>query len=243
MTTNFIPGNTFQKDSHPRKRIMTLVTGSFLPLNWPWSMGDIGLRLMSSYLWAPDFLDGAPKPFLPAIRQKTQTTSFPMVKSLIMIQFNYLPASKNLKPDALPCQFSPDSVNEETKVILLSTCFSGTLIWDFEGVFKQAQQTEPDPAGGPPNWLFVPNSVRSRVIHWGHASKLSHHPGINWTIGLLCRHFWWPSLNKDVAECGSACHVCNQNKKSPFGSALVTFYSVSPLVSYIFGLCNWTPQF
>lgn len=57
----------------------------------------------------------------------------------------------------------------------------------------EAQQTQPDPGGGPLSRLFVPDSARSQVLQWTHSDHLSCHPGVNHTLSLVKRHFWWPT--------------------------------------------------
>lgn len=66
----------------------------------------------------------------------------------------------------------------------------------------------------PPNRQFVPNSVRSQVLQWGHASRFACHPGVNRTLGLLRRHFWWPTMEADTRDYVLACSICAQGKSS-----------------------------
>uniref|UniRef100_A0A8C5BNC0 Gypsy retrotransposon integrase-like protein 1 n=1 Tax=Gadus morhua TaxID=8049 RepID=A0A8C5BNC0_GADMO len=72
----------------------------------------------------------------------------------------------------------------------------------------------PAPSSCPPDRLFVPASLRSDVLQWGHASRLTCHPGIQRTQDFLRRRFWWPSLEEDVRGFVNACPVCNQSKTS-----------------------------
>lgn len=65
---------------------------------------------------------------------------------------------------------------------------------------------------GPPGLLFVPSTVRSRVLHWAHTAKFTCHPGVHRTITFLQRFAWSPSLAKDVREYIAACPTCAQNK-------------------------------
>uniref|UniRef100_A0A8C6SY85 Gypsy retrotransposon integrase-like protein 1 n=1 Tax=Neogobius melanostomus TaxID=47308 RepID=A0A8C6SY85_9GOBI len=107
-------------------------------------------------------------------------------------------------------QVGPDQVD----TIVPPTCVLGFITWEIKSVVREAQRTEPDPGNGPPDRLFVPKSVRSQVIEWGHTSRFSCHPGIGRTISLLRRHFWWPTLEKDVREYTFACTVCARSKSS-----------------------------
>ncbi|KAI3356451.1 hypothetical protein L3Q82_017673 [Scortum barcoo] len=47
-----------------------------------------------------------------------------------------------------------------------------------------------------------------------HSSKLTCHPGINRTLRLVKRHFWWPSLDADVRGFVQACTICAMGKSS-----------------------------
>uniref|UniRef100_A0A3P9PCK2 Gypsy retrotransposon integrase-like protein 1 n=1 Tax=Poecilia reticulata TaxID=8081 RepID=A0A3P9PCK2_POERE len=62
--------------------------------------------------------------------------------------------------------------------------------------------------------MYVPSSVRARLINWMHTTKFSAHPRTSRTIALISRRFWWPSLHKDVKEFVLACPVCARNKSS-----------------------------
>ena len=64
------------------------------------------------------------------------------------------------------------------------------------------------------NCLFVPQSVRSQVLQWGHSSKLACHPGVRRTTALIKQRFWWPAMERSVREFVEACSVCAQNKPS-----------------------------
>ncbi|KAK7883236.1 hypothetical protein WMY93_029410 [Mugilogobius chulae] len=81
-------------------------------------------------------------------------------------------------------------------------------------VIEEAQRTQPDPGHGPPGKTFVPDSVRSQVLKWVHASRFACHPGVSRTFSLLKRYFWWPSMDKDTKSYVTACHVCARGKSS-----------------------------
>ncbi len=78
----------------------------------------------------------------------------------------------------------------------------------------EAQHTQPDPGNGPPNCVFVPDSVRSQVLQWGHSSRFACHPGIGRTLSLLKRRFWWPTMGADTRAFVTACTVCARGKSS-----------------------------
>lgn len=72
----------------------------------------------------------------------------------------YRPGSRNIKPDVLSRQFSPDEQPEEPETILPSSQMVASLTWEIESLICRAQVQQPDPGNGPPNSLFVPESVR-----------------------------------------------------------------------------------
>lgn len=126
----------------------------------------------------------------------------------------YRPGSRNIKPDALSRKDSETEENEDPENILPPDCVVGAISWEIESLIRAAQDTEPDPGTGPPGKLFVPQSVRSRVLQWAHNSKFTCHPGINRTTSFVQRSFWWPSLVADVKEFVQACPKCAQSKSS-----------------------------
>lgn len=135
--------------------------------------------------------------------------------SLFFSRFNftisYRPGSRNTKPDALSRLFSSDH-DVPAATIIPPSCVVGALSWEIKDQVLAAQQTEPGPVNKPPNRLYVPSSVRARLIHWAHTAKFSCHPGINRTVTLIRRNFWWPSLFRDVKDYVLACSVCARNK-------------------------------
>uniref|UniRef100_A0A3B3ICH7 Gypsy retrotransposon integrase-like protein 1 n=1 Tax=Oryzias latipes TaxID=8090 RepID=A0A3B3ICH7_ORYLA len=137
--------------------------------------------------------------------------------SLFFTRFNFLlsyrPGSKNQKPDALSRQFTLDAPTLP-QPILPSSCTLAAVSWEIEDKVLEAQQQQPDPGTGPANRLFVPDSVRSQVIQWGHTSRRTCHPGGARTCSLLRRRFWWPTLVKDVRQYVAACPTCARNKAS-----------------------------
>ena len=126
----------------------------------------------------------------------------------------YRPGSKNTKADALSRQYAADEATAPPETILPPSCVVATLTWDIESAIREAQRTQPDPGTGPPGRLFVPDSARSSVLQWAHASRINCHPGRNRTIEVLRRHFWWPSMEVDARGYVAACSVCARNKTS-----------------------------
>uniref|UniRef100_A0A8C8DLA6 Gypsy retrotransposon integrase-like protein 1 n=1 Tax=Oryzias sinensis TaxID=183150 RepID=A0A8C8DLA6_9TELE len=124
----------------------------------------------------------------------------------------YRPGSRNIKPDALSRKYSPSE--RTTTPILPPTCIIGTLTWDIESKVLQAQGEETDHPPAPRGTLFVPSSLRSDVISWGHSSRVACHGGVHRTLSLLRKRFFWPSMDKDVREYVSACTTCARSKAS-----------------------------
>jgi len=101
----------------------------------------------------------------------------------------FRPGSRNAKADTLSRLHTPERNPQEPEPILPPSCVIGAVTMDIEGVVRQAQRTQPDPGNGPPRRLFVPDSVRSRVLQWGHASRVACHPVVHCTLSFLARRF------------------------------------------------------
>lgn len=80
-----------------------------------------------------------------------------------------------------------------------------------EGV-RDALQSAPDLGGGPPNLLFVPETMRSDFLHWAHAIDLP--PREKPLVTFLQQQFWWPSMARVTREYIAACPVCARGKAS-----------------------------
>lgn len=126
----------------------------------------------------------------------------------------YRPGSRNVKPDALSRLFSNSDSSQQPENIIPSTCIVANVCWEIEAKIKEAQNTEPDPGNGPANCLYVPSSVRSQVLQWVHTARFFCHPGVNRTLHLLKRQFWWPSMDSDARNYVLACSICARGKAS-----------------------------
>uniref|UniRef100_A0A3P9HPM2 Gypsy retrotransposon integrase-like protein 1 n=1 Tax=Oryzias latipes TaxID=8090 RepID=A0A3P9HPM2_ORYLA len=115
----------------------------------------------------------------------------------------YRPGSRNIKPDALSRKFCTDDCDSP---IIPDTGTSKKI--------TTSQDEEPNHAPGPPGTLYVPTSLRSDVITWGHSSRVSCHAGVHRTLALIRRRFFWPTLDKDVREYVRACSTCARSKSS-----------------------------
>ncbi|KAI3368795.1 hypothetical protein L3Q82_025780, partial [Scortum barcoo] len=132
------------------------------------------------------WLDGAEQPFIVWTDHKN---------------LEYLkPGSQNAKPDALSRLYEPETAAKEPEPILPPDRVVGAVSWQIENDVQWARQGEPVPEGCPRNQLFVPEALRSQVIHWAHTSLLTCRPGVKKTVFVVKQRFWWSSLAKDVAE-------------------------------------------
>ena len=127
---------------------------------------------------------------------------------------SYRPGSRNTKADALSRQFpgEPDCTSS-SEPILPPARVVGVVTWGIEAQVRAALRIHPGPRG-PPDRLFVPRALRSKVLEWGHSSIFSCHPGAHRTLGLIRRRFWWPSMEADAREFVAACATCARNKAS-----------------------------
>jgi len=62
------------------------------------------------------------------------------------------------------------------------------------------------------NLIYVPKSLRTRVLELHHDSVSSGHFGIKKTSELISRNFWWPKLLIDVTKFVKSCDICCANK-------------------------------
>jgi len=70
------------------------------------------------------------------------------------------------------------------------------------------------------NLIYVPKSLRTRVLELHHDSISAGHFGIKKTSELILRNFWWPKLLSDVTKFIKSCEVCCKNKiprHKPYG--------------------------
>lgn len=95
------------------------------------------------------------------------------------------------------------------------TCSIATVTCDIEEIVRQAQPQQADPGNGPPNRLFVPESVRSQVLQWAHSSPLTCHPGVN-QFGF---HAPAVLVAQEQAAFIAACSVYARSKNSTQPSA------------------------
>ncbi|KAL0171008.1 hypothetical protein M9458_035604, partial [Cirrhinus mrigala] len=128
---------------------------------------------------------------------------------------SYRPGSKNGKPDALSRIFEakaspapPVAILHPERVVVAA------VTWGVESRVRTALGDATVPAGCPESLLFVPESLRTSVLHWGHSSSLACHPGATRTHRLIKQRFWWPSMARDARRFVAACPICAAGKGS-----------------------------
>jgi len=70
------------------------------------------------------------------------------------------------------------------------------------------------------NLIYVPKSIRTRVLVLHHDSPTAGHFGVSKTQELLSRNFWWPNFSLDVKKFIKSCEVCCKSKiprHKPYG--------------------------
>ena len=61
------------------------------------------------------------------------------------------------------------------------------------------------------NKFCVPNcSMRDVLVHESHCRGLMGHFRVQKTYDILCEHFYWPKMRKDVEKICSKCVACRQ---------------------------------
>lgn len=70
------------------------------------------------------------------------------------------------------------------------------------------------------NRLWVPTALQKEVLESEHDTKVAGHMGMDKTLELITRHFWWPGIEGGVREYVRSCLECQKNKAprhAPFG--------------------------
>ncbi len=126
---------------------------------------------------------------------------------------SYRPDSENGKPDALSRIFE----GEAFPTLWLFCIPNG--LWGLspgrvESKDRMALRNATVPVGCPESLLFIPKSVQTSVLQWGHSSSLACHPGATCIYWLIEQCFLWPSLVQDARRFVSACPICAAGKGS-----------------------------
>jgi hypothetical protein len=62
--------------------------------------------------------------------------------------------------------------------------------------------------------IIVPQVIRQDIMTAHHDDKWAGHFGVDKTADLIKRHFWWPSMHKDITDFVAQCPKCQVNKNS-----------------------------
>ena len=111
-----------------------------------------------------------------------------------------------LHTDPVPATWKLMSSTENSikhpESILPPLCILAAAFWEVESQVKEAQQTDPGPGNGPPNSLYVPAPLRSKVLLWGRLlglCPLNSLPPISlWTVSTLTH----PQQSMVTHRCG-----------------------------------------
>jgi transposase InsO family protein len=62
--------------------------------------------------------------------------------------------------------------------------------------------------------VYVPDSIRQRIMHLAHYPKISGHPGAKKMFNTLGQDFYWPTMVADVYEYVKLCHECTKENST-----------------------------
>jgi hypothetical protein len=68
--------------------------------------------------------------------------------------------------------------------------------------------------------IVIPACCRQEMIKLHHSNQVYGHFGVQRTIDQIGRHYWWPTMKKDVEHFIQHCHECQTNKSTnqkPYG--------------------------
>ncbi|KAL0198153.1 hypothetical protein M9458_006693, partial [Cirrhinus mrigala] len=135
------------------------------------------------------------------------------------LKITYRPGSKNIPADALSRLSSPEP-STDPEPIIPSHLFISPIIWNIDRDIQQATLQEPAPPDCPEGKIYVPSSLRNRLLGTVHQSPGSGHPGSKRTLSLLQSRYWWSSMRRDTIRYVQSCSVCarsNSLRMSPAG--------------------------
>ncbi len=127
---------------------------------------------------------------------------------------SYRPGCKNGKPDALLQIFEAKASPPPPVAILQPERVVAVVTWGVESKVRDALCDITVPAGCPESLLFVPESVRTSLLQWGHSSSLACHPGATRTHRLIKQRFSRLSMVRDARRFVSAYPICAVGKGS-----------------------------
>jgi hypothetical protein len=146
------------------------------------------------------------------------------------VTFEYLPGKKNVVADALSCL---DTIPQEGALAILSESKHCNINFPmytasiFKGQIKvpglrekglsqpyySMQQIEGYDLLCYKDKIYIPQSLRQRVLSWYHEYLL--HPGQTRTEKTIRNTMTWPGLAQDVERLCSTCSVCQLTKRKP----------------------------
>ncbi len=158
------------------------------------------------------WLEGSTHPFLvltdhknleylrTAKRLNPRQARWSLFFSRFQFTITFRPGSKNTKADSLSRQFDSETSIKNPETILSPDLVIGPIQWDIETELELANAHTGIHPACPPGKLYVPETLREKVLKHVHALPSSGHPGITATIHLLQNRFWWSTLSQDVSR-------------------------------------------
>ncbi|KAL0147889.1 hypothetical protein M9458_056810 [Cirrhinus mrigala] len=136
--------------------------------------------------------------------------------ALFFTRFNftisYHPGTKNTKADALSRLHAPSELPDKPESILPPELIVSPIQWSLDEDIAAASVSYPAPPWCPTNRIYVPRSLRNRLIHSSHTSLGTGYPGTNQTLSLLQDRFWWPEMLQDIRRYVRGCQECAMSK-------------------------------
>ena len=74
-----------------------------------------------------------------------------------------------------------------------------------------------------PEQVYVPTQLRKSIIQLNHDSEFAGHLGIDKTVDLILRNYFWPKMRQDIAGYIKHCTICRTKKDdrhAPYGKAV-----------------------
>lgn len=150
--------------------------------------------------------------FRPVLCYTGEACSQTIYLSLVSTAYHDLAPTVRLSIQA-PASRLPVQAPGTQQTILPCSRAVASLTWEKIGsLVCRAQSQQPDSGSGPPNSLFVSDSIRSQVLQWARSSHISCHPGTACRLEVLKGKFWWPMMDSDTQEFVGACSICSRNK-------------------------------
>lgn len=81
-----------------------------------------------------------------------------------------------------------------------------------EGVIYKRMLTTVDSDDGNTWKVWIPDGMQLKIIQEAHNPPSSAHGGVDKTVNLVKRYYYWPGMSKDVREFVSKCSICKETK-------------------------------